>query len=408
MIFLIILVLLGIILFRVNYKNTEHSPQKSFDSKVIKKDFDYHESHRKYDENISTIGDYLNITFTKYWMDQVVTEPKDILTNDFNRISTLLYAYRYTHDESDKFLGITQAVRVTCKKHGLFVVDKAIMYLDGVGCPECFIENGEYPKSILSMTVHEIKQKFNTDTEYAMYLKENLSRILKPLKDSFKVEHAKNVEYQKDIYKYTKDYFEQKLTKKQIESMTNKINKSSDSDYLKYVKHRAGERLNSYTKCVNKLLKTKIDCFKDEESIKKIIDVYADYSFERSLNYPKQDAPIKLSGSKGEFDTFIFLLKNKIGFVRELSFLDAPRISNLRYDFFIPKYNLIIEIHGNQHFEVVKHWGGEEGLKKRVERDNMKKTFIETIGLNYIAIHHKDWGQIESILESKINTFTNT
>lgn len=44
-----------------------------------------------------------------------------------------------------------------------------------------------------------------------------------------------------------------------------------------------------------------------------------------------------------------------------------------RIDIFIKELNLAIEYNGKQHYEAVKYFGGDEGLKKTIYRDNIKK-----------------------------------
>lgn len=49
----------------------------------------------------------------------------------------------------------------------------------------------------------------------------------------------------------------------------------------------------------------------------------------------------------------------------------------LSLDFFLPSYNIGIEVQGLQHYKPVKYWGGEETYKKVLERDIKKSKLCE-------------------------------
>jgi hypothetical protein len=61
-----------------------------------------------------------------------------------------------------------------------------------------------------------------------------------------------------------------------------------------------------------------------------------------------------------------------------LSKLGATGISSkLRFDFYIPSLRAAIEYDGEQHFNPIVHWGGEESLEKTKERDILKNNFCK-------------------------------
>lgn len=47
------------------------------------------------------------------------------------------------------------------------------------------------------------------------------------------------------------------------------------------------------------------------------------------------------------------LVKNKVIFVREKTFVDLKR-GSYRFDFFLPQSNIVIEVNGEQHYKQVK------------------------------------------------------
>ena len=60
----------------------------------------------------------------------------------------------------------------------------------------------------------------------------------------------------------------------------------------------------------------------------------------------------------------------------------------LRYDFYLPDYNTIIEYDGIQHNNVVEYWGGEDGLKTRLEDDRRKNVYCLVHRIRLIRINH--------------------
>lgn len=70
---------------------------------------------------------------------------------------------------------------------------------------------------------------------------------------------------------------------------------------------------------------------------------------------------------------------------------------HLSFDFYLPEYDLYIEYNGEQHYNPVAFFGGEEKFKKQVEYDNLKKNFLKD---KLLVISYLDFNKIESILES--------
>ena len=74
---------------------------------------------------------------------------------------------------------------------------------------------------------------------------------------------------------------------------------------------------------------------------------------------------------------------------------------NLKCDFYIPDYNVVIEYNGRQHYEPVKAFGGEKEFKKTVKRDKIKKKYCLDNGIRFEVIKYDE--DIEERLESIFN-----
>ncbi|WP_407458002.1 hypothetical protein [Fibrobacter sp.] len=83
---------------------------------------------------------------------------------------------------------------------------------------------------------------------------------------------------------------------------------------------------------------------------------------------------------------------------------NPKELKGLRIDIFIQELNLAIEYQGQQHFEPVKAFGGEEAFKKLKERDALKKQLCKELGIELKYFTYKEKLSIE-LVESKLKKF---
>lgn len=370
--------------------------------------FNYKDAQNIYNEDITTYGNHINIKFIPYMLEQTKSTKNDLNSNDFFRLSALYSVGQYTNTDMDTFNGITQPLRITCKKHGLFILHRASMYLfEGTGCPDCYKENNGYPKNIFTMPLKEITEKLNTTEYYILYIRKSIENILEPLKKYFVKEHCNNIKFQSDVFNYIVKLYNKKEYAKSSDELYKMINKTKLSFHIKSIRCRAIDHLRDFTDCINKLLESNLNGLEDVKKIIKVLSSHSEFRCKRLLDYPNQITALTLDGSIYEFDFFGYLLSKDIPFVRELSFKDSIDCSMYRYDFFIPSLNLIVEIHGSQHYKKVEIWGGELALKERKERDFVKKQYVLNKGFNYLEISYKDWKFKNDILDKKIIEISN-
>lgn len=79
-----------------------------------------------------------------------------------------------------------------------------------------------------------------------------------------------------------------------------------------------------------------------------------------------------------------FLIENKINFEQQKTWKWLTYKSNLKVDFYLPDYNMVIECQGIQHFEPVEFFGGENEFKNIIKRDLIKKEACEQHGIKVI------------------------
>lgn len=114
--------------------------------------------------------------------------------------------------------------------------------------------------------------------------------------------------------------------------------------------------------------------------------------------------------SKGETVIKEFLLINKINYNREYIFNDCMFKGKLRFDFYIPDFNTIIEYDGRQHYEIIdfKGLGYEYALNDFIDckiRDTIKDLYCKNNNINLIRIPYWEFKNIENILIENLQIF---
>lgn len=94
--------------------------------------------------------------------------------------------------------------------------------------------------------------------------------------------------------------------------------------------------------------------------------------------------------SKGEKQIVSWLKKNKINFQRQKTFNNCKYKRQLYFDFFLPDYNLCIEYDGMQHFQSIKHFGGDEAFKDSQKRDEFKNRFCKKHNIKLLRISYNE------------------
>jgi hypothetical protein len=115
---------------------------------------------------------------------------------------------------------------------------------------------------------------------------------------------------------------------------------------------------------------------------------------------------LKCSNSKGEIKISKILNKLNINFTREKTFKDLKGAGNgyLRFDFYLPDYNILIEFDGRQHFNI-KYYNKYYGKHEQNDYDNLKihdyiKTkYCKKNNIKLIRIPYYKSNKVEEILD---------
>lgn len=92
---------------------------------------------------------------------------------------------------------------------------------------------------------------------------------------------------------------------------------------------------------------------------------------------------------------------NRVKYEFNKSFDGCVYKNKLRFDFYLPDYNICIEYDGKQHFESIDWFGGKNSFLENQIRDKIKNEWCVENNINLIRISYKD--NIEDKLKQIFN-----
>jgi very-short-patch-repair endonuclease len=113
------------------------------------------------------------------------------------------------------------------------------------------------------------------------------------------------------------------------------------------------------------------------------------------------------SSSVGERIIKKFLDENEIDYKREKTFEGCKLKRLLRFDFYIHRFNLIIEYDGPQHFKTNSLFG-EENFKNTQKRDTIKNQYCEQNKIRLERIKHTSPSRIQKRLQQIFRSLRKT
>ena len=114
------------------------------------------------------------------------------------------------------------------------------------------------------------------------------------------------------------------------------------------------------------------------------------------------------SMSHGEKMAMQILDKHNIKYIPQKRYDDCRDVYTLPFDFYLPDYNLIIEIMGEQHEKPVSLFGGQEGFEKRIEHDRIKREYLKNNHIPILDIWYYEFDNMEDLIINKIKSLSTT
>jgi hypothetical protein len=94
----------------------------------------------------------------------------------------------------------------------------------------------------------------------------------------------------------------------------------------------------------------------------------------------------KCNESKGEKSIRLFLEEHNIPYESEKSFKYCKDNALLRFDFYLPEQNMLIEFDGMQHYNAIDFFGGVMALKLNKKHDKIKNRYVIENGLKLLRL----------------------
>lgn len=105
--------------------------------------------------------------------------------------------------------------------------------------------------------------------------------------------------------------------------------------------------------------------------------------------------------SKGEQAVAKFLTQHNITYIQEKSFdtCRSPKNRVLRFDFFLPDLNLLIEYQGHHHYAPINKYRRAKRVHEMTKlHDQIKRQFVIDNDFKFLEIHFKDFEKVDEIL----------
>ena len=105
---------------------------------------------------------------------------------------------------------------------------------------------------------------------------------------------------------------------------------------------------------------------------------------------------------KGEERIENYLKEKEIEYKTQHIFKDCKNVRPLKFDFYLPKYNICIEYDGEGHYQVIEHFGGEKRFKEGQKCDQLKTQYCKDNNINLLRIPYWEFNNIENIICQEI------
>jgi hypothetical protein len=104
------------------------------------------------------------------------------------------------------------------------------------------------------------------------------------------------------------------------------------------------------------------------------------------------------TGQKWLNETFLFrIVSNFLAPSEVIQHYRGKELEGLEIDVWVPSLQLGIEYQGEQHYRSMNHWGGQEGLKRRLSNDQRKRILCAKLGYTLVEFLHDQEVSDESV-----------
>ena len=285
-----------------------------------------------------------------------------LTTEEFIEKARLIHGDKYDYSLVDH-KGCKTKVKIICPKHGVFEQTPADHLNQKQGCFKCGVEKRFLTKSEFiekAKLIHGDKYDYSLSV-YVDY--KTKTKIICPKHGIFYKTPSAHIHGKEGCRACWKD------------ENTLNLEKFINGSRLVH-----GDKYDySLSDVVNSAVKTKIICPKH--------GVFEQRPNDHLIG---NGCPI-CRESRGESKIGTFLKLNKIKYIRQFKFNDCRDKYPLPFDFYLPKYNTLIEYNGIQHYRYTPIFHRNvHGFEQQQKRDNIKINYCEINNINLLIIKYND------------------
>lgn len=318
---------------------------------------------------------------------------KPLTTEKFIERSKKCHGERYDYSQA-VYISAHTKVEIICKEHGVFYQTPNFHTRSNAGCPKCALLQRSRKRALTKEQFIEKSIKLHGD-------KYNYSKA--EYKNAFTdviiicKQHGEFLQTANDHMNGNRG-----CRKCRAENMSFKMkgkvpvnagkNKSNIHDFIEKA-HEIHNRSYDYSRSIylKNVTKLLITCLKHGDFLQTPHD-----------HLQGCGCPV-CSLSKGELIIEKFLIDNCIEYHRQQGFPDLKSKSLLKFDFFLPKHNILIEHDGRQHFDHNRFFHvDKESFKYQKEKDQTKNQYCLENHIKLIRIPYHQFDEIEKILSEHL------
>lgn len=296
-----------------------------------------------------------------------------------NYLSDFIKVHGDKYDYSKvEYINNKTKVEIICKEHGSFLMNPNSHTSLGNGCPSCAYNVRNTSEFIIhSNKIHQNKYDYSK----SIYLKSHSKvEIICNIHGSFYMRPNDHINMQ-GCPTCGKENMAH-IHRKNIETYINECNVVFNNKY-------------DYSKVIYKNNKSNIIIIcKEHGDFKQI-----------AKEHLSGRGCVKCSSSYGEQRIINYLDSLSIEYKYQHTYKDCLSANNypLRFDFYLPSYNLCIEYDGEQHFKPIELYGGTEAFLESIKRDEIKNLYCLNNGIRLLRISFDKFRIIPTIISESIS-----
>lgn len=320
--------------------------------------------------------------------------PKALTLNQFLEKSFEIHKEEYNYSFIEKYEKSSNKLRIIHNKCGNFFLQSANSHLRGKGCPHCF----QIKRKTQEEFIKEAKDLYGDEYDYSNTMYINASTKVEigcnSCGEVFKDHPGNHIHSKRKTFisrcPNCKDFSRNLTTEEFIEKAVALHADKYDYSEVEYIKTK---------------IPVKIKCNSCGLKFEQKPNVHLRKRDNNLGGCPQCSFVNPSTESRGEKLIAKYLTDNNIEFVRQYTNKTCKHKSSnvLRFDFYIPSFNLLIEYDGLQHFKPIEFWGGVSAHKELKIKDSIKNKWAEDNKIHLVRFRY-DCFSIE-ILNNVIQEF---